>query len=579
MKRTALIRGALLAATLLTSSLLTAGLPYQPALAADVTPDRLRNPDREPQNWLMNHRSYDGQRFSPLARINRDNVRNLKLAYAVPLAGTAGREFIEATPLAEDGFLYVTDSFGVLYRIDATAGDVGRIVWRMDPKQDRQVANRGAAFWGNLVISPASGPARVIAADKTTGAIVWETNVSDTERVTITGAPLAIRDKIIIGASGGDAGVRDWVAGLDAATGKLLWRKYTIPAPGEPGSETWKDKNNAWRTGGGAVWVTGTYDPETDQTLWGVGNPVPMMDARLRPGDNLYTNSVVSYEPDSGKMNWYFQYTPGDMWDFDEVGTHILIDRVINGQPRKLVTHSARNGFVYTMERASGAMVGAKPYMDVNWTKGIDQKTGRPLDYDPNKDVQTYSGIADPTKENPVKKVCPSRVGGNNYMPSSYSPKTQLLYIPATTACEIVTNDTDLVKREKGWYGRTGGGYKVDSRYESNLTAVDPVTLEVRKNAHLPYPNYSGTLATAGGVVFLALLDGTVAAFDDTTLDPLWKVNVGSGFAAPPMTFEAGGKQYIAIASGASSTARTKLLATPELNDQRNATVLYVFGL
>jgi alcohol dehydrogenase (cytochrome c) len=403
--------------------------------------------------------------------------------------------------------------------------------------------------------------------------------VSDTERVTITGAPLAIRDKIIIGASGGDAGVRDWVAGLDAATGKLLWRKYTIPAPGEPGSETWKDKNNAWRTGGGAVWVTGTYDPETDQTLWGVGNPVPMMDARLRPGDNLYTNSVVSYEPDSGKMNWYFQYTPGDMWDFDEVGTHILIDRVINGQPRKLVTHSARNGFVYTMERASGAMVGAKPYMDVNWTKGIDQKTGRPLDYDPNKDVQTYSGIADPTKENPVKKVCPSRVGGNNYMPSSYSPKTQLLYIPATTACEIVTNDTDLVKREKGWYGRTGGGYKVDSRYESNLTAVDPVTLEVRKNAHLPYPNYSGTLATAGGVVFLALLDGTVAAFDDTTLDPLWKVNVGSGFAAPPMTFEAGGKQYIAIASGASSTARTKLLATPELNDQRNATVLYVFGL
>jgi alcohol dehydrogenase (cytochrome c) len=574
MKRTALIRGALLAATLLTTALL-----HRPAIAADVTPDRLRNPDREPQNWLMNHRSYDGQRFSPLARINRDNVKNLKLAYAVPLAGTAGREFIEATPLAEDGFLYITDSFGVLYKIDATAGDVGRIVWRMDPKQDRQVANRGAAFWGNLVISPASGPARVIAADKTTGAIVWETNVSDAERVTITGAPLAIRDKIVIGASGGDAGVRDWVAALDAATGKLLWRKYTIPAPGEPGSETWKDKNNAWRTGGGAVWVTGTYDPQTDQTLWGVGNPVPMMDARLRPGDNLYTNSVISYAPDSGQMNWYFQYTPGDMWDFDEVGTHILIDRVIDGQPRKLVTHSARNGFVYTMERASGAMVGARPYMEVNWTRGIDQKTGRPLDYDPSKDVQTYSGIADPTAENPVKKVCPSRVGGNNYYPSSYSPKTQLLYIPATTACEIVTNDTDLVKREKGWFGRTGGGYKIDGRYESNLTAVDPVTLEVKKNAHLAYPNYSGTLATAGGLVFLALLDGTVAAFDDTTLDQLWKINLGAGFSAPPMTFEVGGKQYVAIASGPSATSRTKLLATPELNDQRSATVLYVFGL
>jgi alcohol dehydrogenase (cytochrome c) len=327
------------------------------------------------------------------------------------------------------------------------------------------------------------------------------------------------------------------------------------------------------------VWVTGTYDPDTNQTLWGVGNPVPMMDARLRPGDNLFTNSVVSWDPDSGKMNWYFQYTPGDMWDFDEVGTHMLINRTVDGQPRKLVTHSARNGFVYTMERNNGAMVGAKPYMEVNWTKGIDQKTGKPLDYDPNKDVQTYSGIADPTKDTPIKKVCPNRTGGNNYFPSAYSPKTQLLYIPATTECEFVTNDPDLVRREPGWFGRSGGGYKVVGRYESNLTAVDPVTLEIKKNVHLPYPNYSGALATAGGLVFLALMDGSVAAFDDTSLNQLWKINVGAGFGAPPMTFEVNGKQYIAIASGPSATSRTKLLATPELNDQRSATVLYVFGL
>ena len=569
MKGTAFIRGVLFAASLLPAS----------AIAAEVTPDRLLHPDREPQNWLTNHRSYDGQRFSPLSRINRDNVGHLKLAYAVPLAGTAGREFIEATPLAEDGFLYITDSWGVLYKIDATAGDVGRIVWRMDPKQDRQVANRGAALWGNLVISPASGPARVIATDKATGTVVWQTNVSDAERITVTGAPLVIRDKIIIGASGGDAGARDWVAALAAADGKLLWRKYTVPAPGEPGSETWKDGNNAWRTGGGAVWVTGTYDAETNQTLWGVGNPVPMMDARLRPGDNLYTNSVISYDPDTGRMNWYFQYTPGDMWDFDEVGTHILIDRVVDGQQRKLVTHSARNGFVYTMERVNGAMLGARPYTEVNWTKGIDQKTGRPLDYDPGKDVQTYSGIADPTTEAPVKKVCPNRTGGNNYFPSSYSPRTQLLYIPALTACEFVTNDTALVKREPGWYGRSGGGYKIDQRYESSLTAVDPVTLKITKTVRLPYPNYAGTLATAGGLVFLALMDGTVAAFDDTTLVELWKVNLGAGFGAPPMTFEAGGRQYVAIASGPSATSRTKLLATPELSEQRSATVLYVFGL
>jgi alcohol dehydrogenase (cytochrome c) len=568
--RTRSIRTALFAATVLTA----------PTLAADVTPERLLNPNKEPQNWLMNHRTYDGQRFSPLTGINRDNIKNLKLAYAVPLAGGAGKEFIEATPLAEDGFLYITDSFGVLYKIDATAGDVGRIVWRMDPKQEKQVANRGAAFWGNLVVSPASGPARVIATDKTSGKVVWETNVADGEaKITVTGAPLAIKDKIMIGASGGDAGARDWVAALDAGTGKLLWRKYTIPAPGEPGSETWKDKNNAWQTGGGAVWVTGTYDPDTNQSLWGVGNPVPMMDARARPGDNLYTNSVISWDPDNGRMNWYFQYTPGDMWDFDEVGTHILFERTINGQPRKLVTHSARNGFLYTMERTNGAMVGAKPYMDVNWTRGIDQKTGKPLDYDPNKDVQTYSGIADPTAANPVKKVCPNRTGGNNYWPSAYSQKTGLLYIPAMTACEFVTNDPALVKREPGWYTRTGGGYKVDGRYESNLTAVDPVTLEIKKNIHLGYPNYSGALATAGGLVFVALLDGTIAAFDDTSLDELWKINVGSGFAAPPMTFAVNGKQYLAIASGPSGAALSKLVLTPELKEQRNATVLYVFGL
>ncbi len=225
--------------------------------------------------------------------------------------------------------------------------------------------------------------------------------------------------------------MRDWIAALDAATGKRVWRTYTIPAPGEPGSETWKDNNNAWQTGGGAVWVTGTYDPETNQTIWGTGNPVPMMDAYARPGDNLYTNSAISWDPDTGKMNWYFQYTPGDMWDYDEVGTHILIDGVVDGQPRKLITHSARNGFIYTMERANGQIVLAKPYMDnVNWTKGIDQKTGKPLDYDPNKDVQIYSGVADPTPDKPVTRLCPNRMGGNNFWPSSYSPQDQAALHP-----------------------------------------------------------------------------------------------------------------------------------------------------
>jgi len=560
-------RNALLAATMLAS----------PTFAADVTPQRLLNPDKEPQNWLMNHRTYDGQRYSPLARISRDNVKNLKLAYAVPLGGSAGNEFTNATPLAEDGFLYVTDSWGVLYKIDVTSGDVGRIVWRMDPKQERQLRNRGAALWGNLVITGAGiSPPRIIATNKETGKVAWETSFPDTPDVTFTSAALPIGDKLIIGAANGDQGVRDWIGALDAATGKLVWRKFTIPAPGETGSETWKGNTNAWQTGGGAVWVTGTYDPTTNQTIWGTGNPVPMFDPFYRPGDNLYTNSAISYDPDTGKMNWYFQFTPGDMWDYDEVGTHILIDGNVAGEPRKLITHSARNGFLYTMDRFNGQTVLAKPYMDVNWTKGIDQKTGKPLDYDPTKDIQTYAGIGNLVPGEPLKRVCPSQAGGNNYWPSSYSPNTKLLYIPALSNCVTVTIDREKHNAQRGW---NGGLSQTEERWESNLTAADPLTGEVKKSVHLRYPNYSGTLATGGGLVFLALLDGTVAAYDDTTLNELWKINVGSGFSAPPMTFEVNGKQYVGIVSGPSPVAKGRLVNTPELKEQRNALVLYAFGL
>jgi alcohol dehydrogenase (cytochrome c) len=562
---------------LLAGSMLALAMPAAPAIGADVTPERLANPDREPQNWLMNHRSYNGQRFSPLTLINKDNVKNLKLAYAVPLGGGAGNEYSVATPLAEDGFLYITDAWGVLYKIDGTSGDAGRIVWRMDPKQERLQRNRGAALWGNLVISGAGIAPRIIATNKETGKVVWETGFADTPDVTFTSAPLAIKDKIIVGAANGDQGVRDWIGGLDAATGRRVWRQFTIPAPGEPGSETWKGNTNAWQTGGGAVWVTGTYDPETNQTIWGTGNPVPMFDPTYRPGDNLYTNSAISWNPDTGKMNWYFQFTPGDMWDYDEAGTHILIDGQIAGQARKLITHSGRNGFLYTYERANGQPLLAKPYMDnVNWTKGIDQKTGKPIDYDPGKDIQTYAGIGNLTPGAPPKKVCPSQAGGNNYWPSSFSPKTGLIYIPALTACVTVTVDREKHTTERGW---NGGLSQTDERFESNLTAADPLTGEIKKTVPLRYPNYSGTLATAGGLVFLGLLDGTVAAFDDTTLEELWKVNVGSGFSAPPMTFAVNGRQYVAIMSGPSPAARSRLINTPELKEQRNATVLYVFGL
>jgi len=561
------LRAALLATTLLAAA---------PAIAADVTPARLTNP--EPGNWLMNHRTYDAQRYSPLDKINTGNVKNLKLAYAVAIGGSAINENLESTPLAEDGFLYIVDLWGVVYKIDARSGDVGRIVWRMDPKQEKMPdANRGVALWGNFVISVANHPPRLIATNKETGQVAWETNLSDGQNgLQFTAAPLPVKDKIIVGASGGDNGVRDFIFAADAATGKQLWRSYAVPAPGEPGSETWKDTNNAWQHGGAAMWVTGSYDPETNQVLWGTGNPVPWSDPYYRPGDNLYTNSLISWNPDTGKMNWYHQYTPGDMWDYDEEGSHILIDANVGGQQRKIVTHAGRNGFLYSFERANGQTLLAKPYVpNINWTAGIDQKTGKPVDYDPNRDIQVYSGKQTYTRAEPTKQVCPSMSGGNNYFPPSYSKRTGMLYVPAYTMCNEVTMDQESITKGV-YFSRT---FKTTQRSESDMVMADPLTGEVKKRARSTYPNASGTLTTAGGLVFTAFMDGSLVAYDDTSLDQVWKINVGTGFNAPPMTFEAGGKQYIAILSGISNISKGRLALTPELRDQRNQTMLFVFGL
>ena len=561
-------------AALVGAALLAAG----PAYAADVTSERLVNADKEPQNWLMNHRTYDAQRYSPLDKVNKGNIKSLKLAYALAIGGTAANENLQSTPLAEDGYLYIVDQWGVVYKIDVRSGDMGRIVWRMDPGQEKlPLSNRGAALWGNLVLSTANYPARVIATNKDTGKVAWETNMHDQPDVQLTAAPLVVKDKVLIGAAGGDRGVRDWIAALDAATGKVVWRKYVIPAPGEPGSETWKDKNNAWQIGGGAMWITGSYDPATNQVIWGTGNPVPMFDPTYRPGDNLYTNSMISWNPDDGKMNWYFQYTPGDHWDYDEAHTHILIDGQVAGQPRKLITHSGRNGFLYTFERSNGQTLLAKPYVEnINWTAGIDQKTGKPVDYDPNKDIQTYNGKMNQTLADPTKKLCPSMSGGNNYWPAAYSPKTKLMYIPAMSSCNEVTLDPKLSNKAGDWKGAT---FRNIERNETDMIVADPFTGDVKKKVRVPYPNNSGALATGGGLVFTGFTDGSFVAYGDTSMEPLWKINVGSGFNAPPMTFEVDGKQYVAILSGLSPISKRRHSHTPELREMRNQTMLFVFGL
>ena len=569
--RNTFIGTALLAATILTP----------PAFAADVTPERLLNPDREPQNWLMNHRTYDGQRFSPLTRINKDNVKNLGSPMRSRSAASAATNGTKRRRWSRTAFSTSPTPGACSTRSTAPSGDVGRIVWRMDPKQEKQGTNRGAAFWGNLVISPANWPARIVATDKETGKVVWETNMVFGQAETrITAAPLAVKDKIIVGASGGDSGVRDWIAALDAATGNVLWRKFTIPAPGEPGSETWKGANNAWQTGGGAVWVTGTYDPDTNQTIWGTGNPVPMFDPFYRPGrQSLHQQRDFLGSRSTGKMNWYFQYTPGDMWDYDEVGTHILIDGEVAGQPRKLITHSARNGFLYTMDRSNGTMVGAKPYMDnVNWTKGIDQKTGKPLDYDPDKDIQTYAGVGNLTPDAPLKKVCPSIARRQQLLAVVLQPQHQAHLHPGHDGVRRRSRSTATsTTPQRGW---NGGLFTTDERFESNLTAIDPVTGEIKKNVAPAVPELFGHARDRrrAGVPRPARRHarGLRRHHARRVVEDQCRHRLHGAADDLRGQRQAIRGDHVGAERG---VARPSSMNTPELKEMRNATVLYVFAL
>jgi alcohol dehydrogenase (cytochrome c) len=545
------------------------------ARAADVTFERLKAP--EPQNWLMNHGDYSAHRFSALDKINRANVKNLKFAFSVALGGKAGNENLEATPLVEDGFMYVPDAWGVVYKIDVRDGRRGSIVWKMDPGQEKIDRNRGVALWGNLVISVTAKDGRVIATDKETGKVVWDKNLHDQPDMTLNAAPLALENEIIIGASGGDQGVRNWVAALDPKTGNEKWRRYSVPAPGEPGSETWKDSHNAWQTGGGAFYVTGTYDPATNITYWGSGNPSPKYDSSYRPGDNLYTNSALALDAATGKIKWYHQYTPNDTMDYDETGTHILIDTKVNGEDRKLVVRAARNGFAYEFDRLNGQFLKATQYVQkVTWTKGIDGKTGKPVDYDPGKDMQSYAVPVGQITSGAKASVCPGVPGGNNFWPASYSEKTKLLYIPELEGCTSITRDQTRHVRGKF----DGGKFAYDGRVTSGIVVYDPATGAVKERKDLPYPNAAGVLTTAGGIVVTALLDGTVMALDDQTLGELWSINVGTGINAPPITYEVNGKQYIAIATGMARNQMGRIANTPELkNFGKTATMIFVFAL
>jgi alcohol dehydrogenase (cytochrome c) len=580
--------GSLLMATALTS-----------VRAADMTNERALNPQREPQNWILHHGNYQGHRFSLLKEINADTVKNLKPVFTVALSGfqSGGRYAhgnLEATPLVEDGVMYVPDGWGSVYAIDVAAGKRGVIKWKMDPGIDRAwagdvaccgVNNRGVALWKDKVISIALD-GRMFAINKATGEVAWERKIAEPALgETLTIAPLIVRDLAIIGTAGGERGIRGFIEATDLNTGKAAWRTYTIPGAGEPGSETWKDGKERWKHGGGSVWETATYDPESDTFYQGIGNAGPDWDPEYRPGDNKWAASVLAINPSDGKIKWGYQYTPNDPYDFDEISEHPIINAKINGEDRKLVVHAARNGFFYALDRTNGSFIAGKQYVDeLNWTPGLDPKTGKPLNYNPDADVQVYAEGSHGTRAKPKSgKLCPSNNGGKNWEPSAYNPDLGLLYIPSIEGCNYIEliQQEDMVDQGGTVKPRerfTGGAVKTPDRLYGSLKAVDPATGETKAAQTLKYPNLAGVLATAGNLVFLGHYDGTFAAYDAKTLDEVWSFNVGSPIQAPPVSYSVNGKQYVAVLVGARMWPYI-IQNAPELKNQATASMLYVFSL
>jgi alcohol dehydrogenase (cytochrome c) len=580
--------GSLLMATALT-----------PVGAADMTNERLLNPQREPQNWILHHGNYQGHRFSLLKDINTDTVKNLKPVFTVALSGfqSGGRYAfgnLEATPLVEDGIMYVPDGWGSVYAIDLTGGKRGVIKWKMDPGTDRAwagdvaccgVNNRGVALWKDKVISIALD-GRMFATNKQTGEVAWERKIADPANgETLTIAPLIVRDLAIVGIAGGEFGIRGFIEATDLNTGKAAWRTYTIPGAGEPGNETWKDGKDHWKHGGGSVWETATYDPESDTFYQGIGNAGPDWDAEYRPGDNKWAASVLAIGPTDGKIKWGYQYTPNDPYDYDEISEHPIINAKINGEDRKLIVHAARNGFFYELDRTNGSFVAGKQYVDeLNWTPGLDPKTGKPLNYDPAGGFQVYNAGSHGTRAQPQGgKLCPSHFGGKNWEPTAYNPQVGLLYIPSIEGCNFIETKVEQDMVDQGGTVKprerfTGGGPKTPDRLYGSLKAVDPVTSEIKANLKLEYPNYSGALATAGNLVFIGGVDGSVTAHDARTLKELWRFDVGTGINAPPITYSVNGKQYIAVLAGSRQPTNVIPLS-PELKNTSTASMLFVFAL
>ena len=488
-------------------------------------------------DWPTYHGSHTANRHSPLRQINRENVSGLAPSWFFPVPG---QRMIEGTPVVIDGIMYVT-AVNQVFALDA---DTGRRIWEYSrPRSEGLIGdaaiglNRGVAIRGDLLFTVTDN-AHAIALDRWTGELVWDVEMADSrDHYGAIAAPLVVHDLVVVGISGGDTGLRGFLDAYHATTGESAWRHWTIPAPGEPGSETWGDPE-ILEKGCGATWLTGSYDPELDILYWPTGNPCPDLNGDRRPGDNLYTNSVLALAPRTGELLWHFQFTPHDTHDWDAQEPLLLVDEEFDGKPRKLLVQANRNGFLYVLDRVTGEFLLGEPFVEQTWAEGIDPN-GRPI-------VRPGS---DPTAEG--SEVCPAIRGATNWWASAYSPTTRLFYMMVHEACMIYIKEDVPWQRGRGWLGgtfRLADG-KPDRRH---IRALDIQTGSTVWNYAQTGDSttYSGVLSTEGGLVFFGEDSGAFAALDAASGEPLWHFQANQDWKASPMTYMVGGRQYVAIASG-----------------------------
>jgi alcohol dehydrogenase (cytochrome c) len=503
-------------------------------LAAQVTYERIAGASREPASWLTYSGSYAGQRYSPLARINTSNVAHLKTDW---IYQTNDLNPFETTPIVADGVMYISEPPSQAAALDLRTG---RPLWqfRRPVPSDVHVCcsqvNRGVAVLSERVFL-GTVDAHLLALDARTGHRLWDTVVADYKAgYSITVAPLALKDKVIVGISGGEFGIRGFVDAYDAATGERLWRFWTVPGPGEPGNETWA--GDTWKTGSAATWVTGSYDPALNLIYWGTGNPGPDYDGSVRPGANLYSESLVALDATTGKLKWHFQFSPHDTHDWDSTHVPVLIDAPFRGQARKLVVVANRNGFYYTLDRVTGEFLLGKAFARQTWAKGLDER-GRPIPLPP----------VEPSPEG--LQVYPGLHGATNWNSPSFSPQTSLLYLATRNEGTVFYRfSTDY---EPGAHF-TGGGIRGIPGVEpqGSIKALDPLTGEEKWEFPLHSPPWAGVLSTAGGLVFGGTPEGNFFALDAATGKPLWDFQAGGAVFSNPISYELDGRQFIAIAAG-----------------------------